>query len=298
MSLSVFFLLTVLAVLWGSAFPGIKIGLETLSAGHLTLLRHIVASISFIPFLLLTKRRVLPDTKDVPYFFLLGALGIAIYHSTLNFGELHVSAGAASLLIATAPAFTAIVAYFLLKDNLPGMGWLGIVVSFAGILLIVMGEDKGLSLNPYALLILISALVTAFFAVLQKPVLTRYKPVEVTAFATWAGTVQLLVFLPGFAQDVSTASNASLLATLYIGVVPSAIAYTIFATAIARADVTLVAAFLYTVPIFSLLFSWLLLNETPGSLTITGGVIAVLGVMIVNQAKKRARNKARALATD
>ncbi len=277
----------ILAILWGSAFPGIKIGLEGLSAGHLTLARFLVASLSFIPYLLINKRRLWPKRQDIPFFLLLGLLGISIYHTALNFGELYVTAGAASLIIATAPALTAIVAYFLIGDRLPLLGWLGIIVSFAGVILIVLGEDANLGFNPYALLILLSALVTAFFAVLQTRLFGRYQAVEVSAFATWAGTLPLLIFWPGFLTDISSAGLKPLLAAIYIGVFPAAIAYALFAYSLSKAPVTLVTAYLYSVPVFSLIFSWLLIGEVPTRLTLVGGAIAVLGIILVNQSKRR-----------
>lgn len=281
------FNLLLLAVLWGSAFPGIKVGLEGFSAAHLTLARFAVASLCFVPYLFLAKKRLLPRTRDVPYFFLLGLLGITVYHLALNYGELFVTAGAASLIIATAPAITAVVAYFLIGDRLPPLGWLGIGVSFAGVLLIVMGDRAELAFNPYALLVLLSAVVTAFYAVLQKPLFVRYRAVEVTAFSTWAGTLPLFVFLPTLPADLADAGLEPLLATLYIGVFPAAVAYAQFSYAISKLPVTVVAAFLYAVPVFSLLFSWLWIGEVPTLLTLVGGTVAIVGIALVNVAKRR-----------
>ena len=292
MNLKVTLNLLLLAIFWGSAFPLIKIGLEDFSPGHLTLIRFLVASSLFLPYLYLTKSKLFPNPRDIPYFFLLGFLGITIYHTALNFGELRVTAGAASLIIATAPAISAILAYFMLADRLPWLGWVGTLVSFFGVFLIVVGEDKGLTFNPYALLILLSAIVTAFFVVLQKPMLARYKSAEVSAFATWAGTVPLFVFAPGFVGEVSAASTAPLLAAIYIGVFPAAISYAIFSYALSQAPVTVVTAFLYTVPVFSILFSWLLIGEVPTSLTLIGGGVAIAGIVMVNWAKRRVRLRA------
>lgn len=296
MTWGMFLNLFVLAVLWGSAFPLIKVGLGGLTAGNLTLLRFLVASLCFLPYLLLTRKRLFPEWQDVPTFLLAGFLGITVYHLALNYGELHVSAGAASLIIATAPALTAIVAFFVLRDRLPFLGWLGIAGSFAGVGLITLGDSAGLSLNPYALLILVSALATALFTVIQKPLYTRYRAVEVTAFATWAGTLPLLVFLPGFFGDVADAGTAPLLAGVYIGVFPAAVAYAQFSYAISKLPVTLATSFLYSVPVFSILFSWLILGEVPTLLTLLGGVIAILGIVLVAYAKRRERLVARAVA--
>jgi drug/metabolite transporter (DMT)-like permease len=288
-TLRVLFAMLILAVLWGSAFPAIKIGLGSFSGGELALFRYLVASLSFIPFLLLTRSRLRPQLRDIPYFFLLGVVGITIYHVSLNYSELKVSPGAASLIIATAPAITAIIAYFLLSERLPGLGWLGIAVSFAGIALIVLGSGKELGISVYDLLTLLSATVTAFYAVLQTRMFARYKAVEVTAFSAWAGTVPMLVFLPGLAGALSHASTEAVLATVYIGIFPAAIAYALFAYALSKAPVTVVTSFLYTVPVFSFLFSWLLLGEVPRWLTLIGGVIAIAGIVVVNRAKRRAR---------
>lgn len=286
MSLAALSALLVLAVLWGSAFPMIKLGLDGLSAPHLTLARHLVAAAAFVPFLALTRRRMWPERRDLAFFGLLGFVGIAVYHLALNVGELRVSAGAASLIIATAPAITAIFAYLLDGERLPGIGWLGSGISFVGVALIVLGDGSGLGVNPFALLVLLSAIVTSLFFVLQRRLFVRYRPVEVTAFATWAGTVPLLLFLPGLAADVADAPSAALLATGYIGVFPSAVAYTLLAFALSLAPVTQVTAFLYSVPVFSLFFSFLFLGEVPTPLTLVGGAVAIAGIVVVNVAKE------------
>ena len=273
-------------------------GLEGLSAGHLTLVRHLVASACFVPFLIFTKRKLLPERRDVPMFFLLGLLGYFIYHTALNYGELNVSAGAASLIIATAPAITAIVAYFFLDDRLPLLGWVGIAVSFIGVALIVVGDSSSVGINGYALLILLSAISAAFYSVLQKPLFQRYRAVEVVAFATWAGTLPMFIFLPNLVGDVASAGAFPLLAAVYIGVVPSAVAYTLYSYAISEASVTLVAAFLYLVPVFSILFSWVLIGEVPTWLTLVGGGVAIVGIVMVNRSRHGRLAKAPQSAAD
>lgn len=284
--------LLVLAALWGSAFPLIKVAVVELGAPHLTLARHLVASACLVPFLWLSKGRMLPRKADVPYFFLLGVLGFTIYQLALNFGELRITAGAASLLIATVPAITAILAHFLLRERMSAAAWGGSAVAFAGVALIVVGDGSSLGFNPFALFVLLAAVSTAFFTVLQRPMFSRYKPVEVTAFATWAGTIPLLAFLPGLPEAVGRAGSPALWATLYIGVVPSAIAYTLYAFALSKAPASLVTAFLYLVPVSSLSFSWWLLGEVPTVLTLIGGCIAVAGIVLVNVAKRRQARKA------
>ncbi len=286
--------LGILAALWGSAFPMIKVGLDGLSAPHLTLMRHMVASLAFVPLLLAFRARLRPALADVPYFFLLGTLGLFVYHLALNYGEMRVSAGAASLIIASAPAITALLAYFMVGDRMPRLGWIGSLVAFGGVGLIVLGNggtDAGPGLNAFAWLIVLSAVVTSFFAILQRRMFARYRPIEVAAFATWAGTVPMLAFLPGLPADAADAGAQALAASVYIGVFPSAIAYTLFAFALSRAPVTLVTTFLYLVPVFSLAASWALIGEIPSSATVAGGLVVIAGIVLVNYAKQRAARR-------
>jgi drug/metabolite transporter (DMT)-like permease len=281
--------LTLLVVFWASAFPAIKIALDGMGPAHLTLARHLVASVALLGFLALFRARPWPQRRDVAGFVGLGAIGITTYHLALNFGEVHVSAGASSLIIATAPALTALVAWWLTGDRLPALGWWGTGVAFGGVALIVVGDGAVGEVHPAAALVLLSALATAFLAVLQRRFLGRYRPLEVTAYLTWGGTLPLLVFLPGLGEALVGAGTPALLATLHLGVVPSAIAYTLFAVALARASAPIVTSFLYLVPVVALLLSWWWLGEVPSVLTLVGGAIAVVGVTLVQRAKRRPR---------
>lgn len=276
-----------LVVLWASAFPAIKVALEGFAPTHLTLLRHLVASAAFVPFLAIFRRRMWPARADVASFVGLGVVGMAVYHLALNFGEVHVSAGATSLIIASAPALTALVAWGLEGDRLPPLGWLGSGVAFGGVALIVLGDGAVGRIHPAAGLVLVSALATAFFAVLQRPFLRRYRPLEVTAFVTWGGTLPLLGFAWGLPGAIAAAPASALVAVVHLGVVPSAIAYTLFAIALSRAPAPLVTSFLYLVPVVALLLSWWWLGEVPSSLTVVGGAVVVLGLTLIQRSKRR-----------
>lgn len=292
-------LLLVQAAIWGSAFPAIKVGLVDLSAPHFTLLRHLVASVTFVPLLLGFRARLAPRREHVPAFLGLGACGFLVYHLALNYGSERVSAGAASLIIATAPALTAVLASLIERDRLPVLGWAGSAVSFTGVALIVLADGRqaavqGFSL--YAWFIVIAALATSFFAIYQRRMFAHYRPIEVAAFATWAGTLPMLALASGVVAEVAAAGAGSLAAVLYTGVLPSAVAYTIFAVALSKANVTVVTAFLYLVPVFALSTAWALLGEVPPLLTVLGGALVIAGVVVLNLAKQGAARRARVTA--
>ncbi|MEM7735843.1 MAG: DMT family transporter [Deinococcota bacterium] len=295
MTLPVMLSMIVLVVLWGSAFPAIKLALTGMTPGHFTLLRFIAASLCFIIYGLVRRKRLLPAARDLGYVFLLSVLGVSFYHSALNFGQAKVSAGAASLIIATAPAMSAALASLLLHEYLPKLAWGGLAVSLAGVGLIVLGNPSSAdtttsptAVNPYALLILAAALSTAFFVVLQKPMLKRYSSLDLAGFITVLGTLPLIIFAPGLLTDLADASPVALGAAIYAGIFPAALCYVIFAYALANTSVAQVTTMLYLVPVVSTLFAWFLLGEVPTQLTFIGGFVALLGVLIVQQTKRKA----------
>jgi drug/metabolite transporter (DMT)-like permease len=94
--------------LWDAAFAGIRAGLESYGPGELVLFRLIIASATLALYAAVVRMR-LPEARDLPAIFAAGFVAFTVYHVGLNFGELTVSAGAASLLINTAPIFTALL---------------------------------------------------------------------------------------------------------------------------------------------------------------------------------------------
>ncbi len=291
MPASAFVALLGVALLWGSAFPMIKIGLEGLSVPHLTVVRHLVASLAFVPLLLAFRARLRPEPGDVPRFLLLGFVGMFVYHTALNAGELRVSAGATSLIIAAAPVITAVLAHRFLNDRLTAVGWAGSLLGFGGVALIVVGDGAGLGIDPYAGFVLLAAVATSVYFVLQQGMFARYAAVEVVAFVTWGGTVPMVAFLPGLPAAVAEAPFAPVAAAAYIGLFPSAVAYTLFAVAQARAPVTQVTTMLYAIPLVSLALSWWWLGEVPSLLTLVGGAIVIVGIAVVRRSRRIAREQ-------
>ncbi|KPV42992.1 DMT family transporter [Alicyclobacillus ferrooxydans] len=267
---------------WSSAFAGIRAGLEGgYTAGHLVLLRFLSASLVFIIYALFRGIKI-PQGKDWIRLALLGFSGITIYHTSLTFGELTVPAGTASLIIAAAPAFTSIIATFVLRERLTPIGWLGTLLGFVGVGVITIGSGGVPGFTRGALLILLSAIMTSLFFVFQKPLHGRYRAIDLTAYFTWFGTLPMLVFIPGLWHDMSHATVGATLSGIYIGIFPAAVAYVAWAVALASAPAGVVSSSLYINPVLAILIAWVWIGELPHLISILGGLIAVVGVTVVN----------------
>ena len=278
--------IAVTLVLWSSAFAGIQAALEAFTPGHLALFRFLSAS-AFMGITAVIRRMRLPALRDLPLILLLGLFGIAVYHTALNYAQLRVSAGAAGILIATSPVFTALLAAVFLQERLATWGWLGIVISLGGATLVALGEGGGFNLEPYALLVLISAVSSAVYFVMMKPLLERYTGLELSTYSIWAGTAMLLFFLPGVPHAVASAPSGAVLAVVYLGVLPGGVAYITWAVALSRTPASVLASFQYLVPVLAVLIAWIWRRESPTIMALAGGAVSLLGVILVNRTGRR-----------
>lgn len=277
-------------LLWASAFPAISVAVAGLGPGGLSVTRLVIASAALLAAAALVQVR-LPRARDLPLIALCGAAGMTAYQLLLNAGERVVPAGTASLLIATAPVWAGLLAAAFLGERAGRARWAGSLVAFGGCALIALSH--GLRFGGAALIVLAAAITQAVYHVGQKPLLRRYTALEVTAYATWAGTVFILPWTGTAVSALPQAGGAAIWSAAFLGVAPSAAGFALWAYAVSRIDVGKAAISLYLVPPAAIIIALAWLGQVPGPLELAGGAVVLAGVAVGQLRADRGRTTVR-----
>ncbi|HDL0637232.1 TPA: DMT family transporter [Staphylococcus aureus] len=269
-------------ILWGSAFPIIKIALNDFSAESLSAFRLILATIILLPFVII-KKLPTPELRDVPVVFILGFCGFVIYHTALNFGETLISAGISGILVSTTPIFSSALAYIFLKEHFSKWNWLSSLVAFIGISIISISKDDYTTINVLGVfIILLASFGESLYFTFQKKYIEKYGFIAFTLYTIMASSPFMLIFIPEIINDIHGATFTSIVSVLYLAIFPTIIPYVLLAYIVKSVGVSDATMSLYLTPIVSLLLSYLLLDELPTTLAIIGGLITLLGVSLSN----------------
>ncbi|HBC4936942.1 TPA: DMT family transporter [Staphylococcus aureus] len=269
-------------ILWGSAFPMIKIALNDFSAESLSAFRLILATIILLPFVII-KKLPTPELRDIPVIFILGFCGFVIYHTALNFGETLISAGISGILVSTTPIFSSALAYIFLKEHFSKWNWLSSLVAFIGISIISISKDDYTTINVLGVFIILHASFSeSLYFTFQKKYIEKYGFIAFTLYTIMASSPFMLIFIPEIINDIHGATFTSIVSVLYLAIFPTIIPYVLLAYIVKSVGVSDATMSLYLTPIVSLLLSYLLLDELPTTLAIIGGIITLLGVSLSN----------------
>ena len=185
---------------WGFAFPFISIALQELSFINLTIMRFFIVSIGIIPIIIFRKKKlsIIPK-KDIIPLFILGFFGIIVYHLGLNYGEQYLSAGSASLIIASVPIQILILSIFILKEKITFLKIFGIFLGLTGVLIIsIFGKKEASFEIDYlfgAFAVIIAAFMAALYTIAGKKMLKRYNGLSLTLYAMVFGSIGLIPFI-------------------------------------------------------------------------------------------------------
>ena len=283
-------------VLWASAFVGIRHLGETVPPGSLSLARLLVMVAALFA---LMRGRIsrLPSRREWPLIVAGGASWFGVYNLALNESERRIDAGTAALIVQIGPIMVALLATFFLGERLTRWLVIGMAVGFAGVVVIGRASSSGDNGDLFGVLLSVVAALTFAVGVLtQKKLLPTIRPLELTF---WYAVVGAVVCLPWAGEAVGVVGAAGLGTLgwiLYLGVFPSAIAFTTWAYALSHADAGRFAQSTFLVPFITSLMAWLLLDEVPPALAFVGGALCIAGVLIARRNPRIRRQSAPAPA--
>lgn len=271
---------TVTVVLWASAFVSIRSAGAEYGPGALALGRMLSGTL-VLGGLWLVRREGLPPRGAWPGIITAGILWFGAYMVALNWGEQLVDAGTAALVVNIGPILIALFGGWLLKEGLPPRLLAGMAVSFTGAAVVGLSmSGEGTSSVLGVLLCLFAAVAYAAGVVSQKPALRHASSLQFTTFACAIGALACLPFSGQLVSQAAQAPAGATLNMIYLGVFPTALAFTTWGYALARTSAGKMGATTYAVPALVVLMSWLLLGEVPGLITLGGGLLCLAGVAV------------------
>ena len=289
-------------LLWASAFVGIRAIGPHFSPGALTLGRLAVAAVvlGFLVLPQLLRNRLMPRGREWLPILAYGVMWFGGYNVALNAAEHILDAGTSALLINVNPILVAIMAGIFLKEGFPRWLLIGSSVAFAGVAMIAIGSGQpraqgGTPAGDLAgvALCLLAAVLAAVSVIIQKPVVRKFPAAQATWFGIVVGALCCLPFAGQLAVEVQAAPPQATWGLVYLGVFPTAIAFTTWAYALSLVDAGKLAATTYLVPGTTVLISWLLLGEVPTGWGLAGGLVCLVGVGLTRRRTRTGRGQRR-----
>ena len=279
-------------VFWASAFVAIRHLGNDFTPGALSLGRLLVGA-ACLAVVALSRGVVRPTGREWVPLAVIGLLWFGLYNVALNAGELMVDAGTAAMLIQVSPVLIALLAALFLGERFTVQLGLGLALAFGGVALIAFSTSPAEPIGDGSyvvgvLLCLVSAVAYSISLILQKPLVGRLSAVQVTWLACTIGALSCLPFAGDLVSQVRDAPASSNWWLVYLGVFPTAIAFSTYAFALKHMSASSLGVTTYLVPPITIVLGLLFLGEAPPTLAYAGGVLALAGVAL---ARRRSRSR-------
>lgn len=283
-------MLLLLAMVWGTSFLVIKIGVEHMSALQLTALRLLVAAVVMILCAMIMRSEFPKGMRAWAYCFALAAFGNSLPFFLISWGEEAIASGLAAILMAVMPLTTLVLAhYFTDGDRLRPQKLVGILLGFGGVIVLVGPEAlKGLGGD------FVRQLATAGGAVcyaISVIIVRRMPPTPMMGRAALVlgfsvlQTVPLALYLSGWQLPEMTFE--SMWPSVYLGLIPTALATLVLFKLLSEREPSFVAFQNYLVPVFGVMWGALLLDEIVTVQAMGALVLILCGIYVANRRQRQ-----------
>lgn len=268
-------------LIWGTGFVVAKGAISEFPPILLMAFRFLVTSLVLVWF-------VKPPIGQLRALFLIAIVAAAIQYSLTFSGLKGLDAGFAALIVQLEVPFLVILGAILLGERPSQRKWLGIIIAFVGVGLLV-GKVEFNNAWGSVILVILGALTWAIGQIFVRK-LKNIDGLTITAWTAVFATPQLFIMSLIFESDhvnlILSADLSIWWAVLYLGLIMTALGYYFWNTLIRTYEIEKVAPFLLLLPVFSLLGGVIFLEELVSTVKILGGLIVILGVAFVSLEKK------------
>ena len=277
--------LFILSAIWGTAFIGIEVAIRHLDIFQVTFARVFIAFIFLLPFILYKKLSLPSGKKTWILLFFYAILNTAIPFSLINAGQEYITSGMSALMIGFGPFLTLIIAHFLTDDEkITKFKLYSVIAGFFG-LLILLGDNlfalNFLQLQGQGLVLLASLCYVSSSLLIKK--IPNISSMMLSFIIFGISSFLLLPFLIYLYDDFIFDFNESYKAVIYLGILPTAIASIYRVKMVQEVGVQFMSLVAYLIPIFTLIWAWLFLDEIPKSLTLLALSIILFALYIRNK---------------
>ncbi|MEM2306320.1 MAG: DMT family transporter [Candidatus Bathyarchaeia archaeon] len=279
-------LFTLMVLIWSSNWTVMKVGLKFVGPLNLVAQRLLLASGALLP-ILVWKRKNLPRDSHTWLRLVILSLINAIGMASTNIGLLYESSGLSSLLTYTQPLFVFCLATLFLNEEINGVKVLGVMIGFMGVATLYIGKFllQAAFSESFPFLIL-GAFLWAVTVIYYKRFLSHVEPAIVNVIQFPVGSA-FLVPLASIMDGLTFSWNVLyLFSILYISLLGSAVASTIWLLLLRDEEVTVISTSSFIVPVVAVLFGWLFLGESIGYNSILSIILVLSGVYLVNKPEK------------
>ena len=286
-----FILLDVL--FWGFSFISTKVVLSQIPPISIALFRQIIAVMTLIILLTLTGTKLKIARRDAGYIVLASFFGIVMYFVLENTGLLYTTASNASMIVASLPIFTIFAEALLFRLKVTGGMILCLILSTIGVAMVVTvdGRLDLSSLRLWGNLLVMGAIISwVIYTILNRRLSESYSSLTLT---TLQSAASIILFIPLVIPEMGRWPEASEISLtvfanlLFLGVFCSGFAYVFYIYASRRLGLTVVSAFLNLIPVVTVVFGYLLLQDTLSWMQLLGMALIMIALYQLNRLMKR-----------
>jgi drug/metabolite transporter (DMT)-like permease len=276
---------------WGLSFIWSSILLNYYQPVTIIFIRLIISSAFLFTLIHILGKHEKVERKDYKLIFLSALFNPFLYFLGENYGLKFSSPTIAAVIIATIPVFSPLIGYLSFREKLTPVNFIGIAVSFAGVLLMLITRNFSLAADIKGVIFLFGAVFAALlYTVALRKLTMKYSAVVLVANQNLIG---IFLFLPFFLLFEAKSAFAVPLtreiitSMLLLAILASSVSFVFFAHSVKLLGISKSNIFSNLIPVFTAFFSYFLLSEIFTLQKIAGIVLVIGGVYLSERTKKR-----------